>query len=116
MSAVVMVLAVVLAVVCLGSAAADLRRVPSILETMDRLGVPRDKIVSLAAVKGIAAVGLIAGFLVRGLHVATGSALFLYFAIATTAHVRVKDGVKNAAPAFVLCALSVMFTLAALAA
>lgn len=105
-----------LGVVCIASAIADFRRVPQVLETMSRLGVPADKIRLLGFVKIAAAAGLAAGFVVRGLHVATGSALFLYFAIATTAHVRVRDGLRNTAPAFVLCALAVTFTLAALAA
>lgn len=110
------VLAAALGVVCVASAFADFRGVPQVLETVSRLGVPADKVRLLGFVKLAAAAGLAAGFVVRGLHVATGSALFLYFAIATTAHVRVRDGVRNALPAFVLCALSVTFTLAALAA
>lgn len=116
MSVFVSVLAVVLGVVCLASAAADFRRVPQILETMSRLGVPSEKVRILGAIKLVAAGALVLGFAVRELHVATGAALFLYFAIATTAHVRVKDGVRNTLPAFALCSLSVAFTLAALAA
>lgn len=110
------VLAGFLGIVCVASAIADFRRLPRILETMSRLGVPADKVRLLGLVKVAAAVGLAAGFAVRGLHVATGSALFLYFAIATTAHVRVRDGLRNTAPAFVLCAVAVAFVLAALAA
>jgi hypothetical protein len=116
MSVAVAVLGVLLAVVCVASALADFRGVPQVLETLARLGVPSDKARTLGAIKLLAAVGLAAGFAVRGLHVATGFALFLYFAIATVAHVRVRDGARNSAPAFVLCALSVTFTLAALAA
>ena len=116
MNTVASVLAGVLGVVCIASAIADFRRGPQILETMSRLGVPAEKVRLLGFVKLAAAVGLAAGFVVRGLHVATGAALFLYFAIATTAHVRVRDGARDALPAFVLCALSVAFTLAALAA
>jgi hypothetical protein len=115
MSAVVAVLGAVLALVCIASAVADFRGVPQVLETLARLGVPSEKARTLGAIKLLAAVGLAAGSAVRGLHVATGFALFLYFAIATVAHVRVRDGRRNAAPAFVLCALSVTFTLAALA-
>lgn len=88
---------------------------PQILETMSRLGVPADKVRVLGVIKLAAAAGLAAGFTVGGLHVVTGAALFLYFAIATTAHVRVRDGARHTAPAFVLCALAVAFTLAALA-
>ncbi len=116
MSAFASVLAGVLGIVCVASAIADFRRLPQILATMSRLGVPADKVRLLGVVKIAATVGLAAGFAVRGLHVATGSALFLYFAIATTAHVRVRDGIRHTVPAFVLCALSVTFTLAALAA
>lgn len=115
MSVVVLVLGVLLAVVCVGSAVADFRGVPQVLETLSRLGIPAGKERVLGAIKLLAAIGLATGGFVRGLHVATGSALFLYFAIATVAHVRVRDGVRNAAPAFVLCALSVTFTLAAIA-
>lgn len=108
-------LAGVIGVVCVGSAVADLRAVPQVLDTLKRLGVPADKATVLGVIKLAAAVGLVAGFFVRYLHAATGAALFLYFAIATTAHIRVKDGVRHVLPAFVLCALSVAFTLAALA-
>lgn len=114
MNVVAAVLAVLLAVACVVTAIADFRGVPQILETMSRLGVPADKVRVLGVIKLAAAAGLAAGFAVRGLHVVTGAALFLYFAIATTAHVRVRDGARHAAPAFVLCALAVTFTLAAL--
>ena len=116
MSAFASILAGFLGVACVASAVADFRRAPQILETMARLGVPIDKVRLLGLIKVAAAAGLAAGFAVRGLHVATGSALFLYFAIATTAHVRVRDGIRNTVPAFVLCVVSVAFTLAALAA
>ena len=109
------ILAVLLAVVCVGSAVADFRRHPEVMATLDRLKIPAQRASWLGAIKVIAAVGLLVGFAVRYLQLITGAALVLYFAIAVTAHVRVRDGVRHAAPAFVLCALSVLFTLAELA-
>ncbi len=116
MNIVAAVLAVILASACVGTAVGDFRGEPRILETMARLGVPAGKERLLGAIKLFAAAGLAVGFVVRGLHVVTGAALFLYFAIAVTAHVRVRDGFRRYAPAFVLTVVSVAFTLAALAA
>ena len=108
-------LAVVLAVVCLASALADFRRHPEVMATLDRLKIPAQRAVLLGLIKVAAASGLLIGFAVRHLQLITGAALVMYFAIAVTSHVRVRDGVRHAAPAFVLCAVSVMFTLAELA-
>lgn len=109
------VLAVVLACICVVSAVADFRRHPQVLASLERLKVPVERMPLLGLIKLAAAAGLVVGFTVRHLQLFTGAALVMYFAIAVTAHVRVRDGVRHTAPAFVLCALSVMFTLAELA-
>ena len=84
-------LAVFTAVACLFTAVADLRRDPRALETTRRLGIPDDRLRVLAAVKILAAAGLAAGLVVDRVLVLVSACLVLYFAIAVTAHVRVRD-------------------------
>lgn len=110
------ILAVVLIVVCLATATADFRRVASIMATMDRLKVPANAVPLLGSIKVVAAVGMAVGLGVERLGQVTGGALAVYFAIAVTTHVRVKDGVKNTLPAFVLLVSSLLFVLTSIAA
>lgn len=107
-------LAAFLALVCAVTALADLRRAPQVVESMTRLGVPLDKMPVLAAVKLLAVAGLVVGFFVDRVHVLVGVCLVLYFAIAVTSHVRVRDGIKHTAPAFVVLVVAVAFALAAI--
>lgn len=110
------VLAVLLIAVCVGSSVADFRRSESIVATMTRLKVPTDSLVLLGVIKVLAAVGLAAGFLVDRLDVVTGVALCLYFAVAVSTHVRVRDGVRNTLPSFVVLVACLLFVLTTIAA
>ena len=103
-----------LALVCVATALGDLRRDPRIVESMNRLGVPVEKMSVLGALKLLAALGIVVGFFIDRVHVLVGVCLVLYFAIAVTAHVRVRDGVKHTAPAFVILVVAVAFALAAI--
>ena len=103
-----------LILVCAVTALADLRRAPQVVESMTRLGVPLDKMPTLAAVKLLAVTGLGVGFFVDRVHVLVGVCLVLYFAVAVTAHVRVRDGIRHTAPAFVVLTVSVAFALSAI--
>lgn len=113
MTLAVNILGAFLALVCAATAVADFRRLPQVVETVSRLGVPSDKLATLGAVKMLAALGITVGFFVDRVHVLVGVSLVLYFAIAVTVHVRVRDGVKNTVPAFVMLAVSVAFALGA---
>jgi len=114
MSLAVTVLGVLIALVCGATAVADFRRAPMAVETVTRLGIPAEKLRLLGTIKSLAVAGIIAGFAVDRVHVAVGVCLVVYFAIAVTTHVRVRDGLRNAAPAFVMLVLSTAFALAAI--
>ena len=103
-----------LALVCAATAVADFRRAPQALETVARLGIPAEKVPILGAIKSLATAGIAVGFFVDRVHVLVGVCLVLYFAIAVTVHVRVRDGVKNTAPAWVMLAVAVAFALGAI--
>lgn len=114
MSLAVTVVGVLIALVCGATAVADFRRAPKAVETVTRLRIPAEKLALLGAIKSLAVVGIAVGFAVDRVHVIVGVCLVAYFAIAVTAHVRVRDGVSNAVPAFVMLALSTAFALAAI--
>lgn len=115
MNTVTNLLAGVMILACAGSAVMDLRAPDELRATMDRLKVPASRLPVLAAIKGLAAVGLIAGYLATWLTVAVAGGLSLYFAVATLTHLRVKDGVRNTLPAFVLLTVSMLLVLASVA-
>lgn len=116
MSALSNAIAVVLVVACAASAVADFRRPASLLDTMARLKVPTDALATLGIIKIVAAAGLVAGLFVERLGQATGVALGVYFAIAVSTHVRVKDGARNTLPAFVLLVACMLFVITSIAA
>lgn len=114
MTIVVNVLGAVLALVCAATALADFRRAPMAVETVTRLGIPVEKLALLGGIKALAAVGIVVGWALDRVHVLVGVCLVLYFAIAVTTHVRVRDGVRNGAPAFAMLVVAVAFTLGAI--
>jgi hypothetical protein len=115
MQLVVNILAGFLLVVCVVSALGDFAKVPSLVETMNRLGVSVQMLPVLGALKICAAIGLVIGFSVDGVAIAVGIALSLYFSGAVIAHTRVKDSFSDSAAAFVLLVASFAYMLTALA-
>lgn len=109
------ILAGLLALACVGSAVMDLRVPEDLRATMQRLKVPVARLPVLAGIKALAAVGLLVGFAMPWLTVVAAGGLSLYFAVATLTHVRIKDGVKNTLPAFVLLTVSMLLVLVAIA-
>jgi hypothetical protein len=105
------VLAVLLIAACLGSGVMDFLKPDQIVQTMNRLRVPLNSLPALGAIKIAAAIGLIIGFGNIRLAEVTGACLCAYFAIATTTHTRVKDSMRDTAPAFILLVVSVLFVL-----
>ena len=105
-----------LLVAVLGSTAVlDIMRNPRVLATTSRLGIPAEKVPVLGGVKLLAVIGLLVGTDYVRLAQLTGLCLVLYFSVAVLAHVRVRDGAKNAAPAFVMlvvCGLHLLATVA----
>ena len=101
-------LAVIVALVCLVSAAADFKVLPQVVETMERLRVPTRLIPALGVAKVAGALGLLMGIWIDALGSYAAFCLSLYFLIAIGLHVRVRDAAALTAPAAVLFVLSVV--------
>ena len=109
------VLAVILIVVCIASALMDFRKPEQLVASMKKLKVPVERLPLLGAIKILGAIGLVIGFQRIRIGELAGVGLCLYFAIATVTHTRVKDSVKDTAPAFSLFVLSVLYVLTTVA-
>ncbi|MEV3874410.1 DoxX family protein [Streptomyces sp. NPDC049906] len=77
----------------------------NIVETMERVGVPRRSYTVLALLKFAGALGLLAGIFYRPLGIAAAVGLVLYFLGAVVAHLRADD-LKGAPSPFVLAVVS----------
>jgi len=115
MSTISTVLAVILIVVCVASALMDFRKPEKLVEEMKKLKVPAERLPLLGAIKILGAIGVAIGFQKVRLGELAGVGLSLYFAIATVTHTRVKDSVKDTAPAFILFVVSVLYVLTTVA-
>lgn len=115
MSIISTVLAVLLIVVCIGSALMDFRKPEKLVEEMKKLKVPVERLPRLGAIKILGAIGVAIGFQKVRLGELAGVGLCLYFAIATVTHTRIKDTVKDTAPAFILFVVSVLYVLTSVA-
>ena len=115
MSTISKVLAVILIVVCIGSALMDFRKPEKLVEEMKKLKVPAERLPLLGAIKILGAMGIAIGFQKVRLGELAGVGLCLYFAVATMTHTRVKDTVKDTAPAFILFVVSVLYVLTTVA-
>jgi hypothetical protein len=115
MSIIATVLAVLLIVVCVGSALMDFRKPEKLVEEMKKLKVPVERLPLLGAIKILGAIGVAIGFQRIRIGELAGVGLCLYFAVATVTHTRIKDTVKDTAPAFILFVLSVLYVLTSVA-
>ena len=115
MSTISTVLAVILIVVCVASALMDLRKPEKLVEEMKKLKVPIERLPMLGAIKILGAIGLAVGFQRIRIGELAGAGLCVYFAVATMTHTRIKDTVKDTAPAFFLFVLSVLYVLTTVA-
>ena len=115
MSTISTVLAVLLIIVCIASALMDFRKQEKIVASMKKLKVPVERLPLLGAIKILGAIGVAIGFQKVRLGEFAGVGLCLYFAIATVTHTRVKDSVKDTAPAFILFVMSVLYVLTTVA-
>ena len=100
--------AVLLALCCWITAAADVWQYQPIVETMNRLGVSLRALPVLAVLKIAGGLGLIIGQWNEKLLTATSVSLAAYFAMATVAHLRVRDSFRSVAPAGALMLISVV--------
>jgi len=115
MSTISTVLAVILIIVCVASALMDFRKPEKIVAEMKKLKVPVERLPLLGVIKILGAIGVAIGFQKVRLGELAGLGLGMYFAIATVAHTRVKDSVKDTAPAFILFVMSVLYVLTTVA-
>jgi hypothetical protein len=115
MSTISTVLAVILIIVCVASALMDFRKPEKLVEEMKKLKVPAERLSLLGAIKILGALGVAIGFQKIRLGELAGVGLCVYFAIATVTHTRVKDSVKDTAPAFALFVVSVLYVLTTVA-
>jgi riboflavin transporter FmnP len=106
--------AVLLALVCLGSAGATWKKVPQIMQSHQRIGVTPQIATVIPICKTLGAAGLILGIFSRGLGAFAGFALTAYFVAAATFHFRAKDPAKEAVPAIALAVLSMIVAALAL--
>lgn len=108
------VMSVLLIVACWASALADFRRVPQVVETLTRLGVPVRMMPLLGVTKVLGGLGLLIGQWNDALLTFASMCLAGYFAAATFMHVRVKDSAQGTTPAAVLLVLAVVMLIVSL--
>lgn len=115
MQLVVNVLGGFLILVCVVSALGDFARVPSLVETMNRLGVSIKMLPVLGLIKMLGAVGVGIGFAQSAFAIAMGAGLSLYFAGAVVAHTRVRDPFRESAASYFILIAALTYLLTALA-
>lgn len=109
------VLTLLLLVVLVPTAVLDILRHPRALAETSRLAIPEAKVPVIGGVKILAAIGLLVGTDYVRLAELTGACLVVYFAIAVLTHIRVRDGVRHTAPAFVMLVVAGLYLLATVA-
>jgi uncharacterized membrane protein YphA (DoxX/SURF4 family) len=99
------IVAIVLSLALLGSAAGKLTKNPKATEALTTVGVPDARWPVLAGLEVAGAIGLIIGLWVPALGVAAGVGVVLYFIGAVVAHLRADDA--NIGPALALSLVAV---------
>ena len=100
------VIAIVFALLCVVSVVADFTMASSVVDAVDRLGLPRAIIPLCGISKACGAIGLMMGFGNDSLRLFAALALIVYFIIAVGAHVRRRDSLRNTAPAVVFLVMA----------
>lgn len=112
MDIVALVLSILLIIACWATAAADFRRVPQVMETLQRLGVPMRMVPVLGVAKAAGGLGLLVGQWNDALLTFTAICLTAYFAAATLMHLRAKDSAQHTGPAAFLMVVSLVVAVA----
>jgi hypothetical protein len=89
----------------LGSAAGKVTKQAAVMTNMTAVGVPERRVPLLAIPETAGALGLVGGLFWWPIGIAAAIGVIIYFVLAVSAHVRVKD--KNFAPAVFLLVLGV---------
>ena len=101
------ILASLIVLATAGSAVAKLMKAPQLIESMGHVGVKPGLFPILALLEIAGAAGIILGIWLPILGQAAAVGVVLYFVGAVISHVRVKSGVKDAAPALVILVLAI---------
>ena len=107
----VSVLSVVLAAPLVIAAIRKLSHSEDVVRSYARVGVPEDKLNSLAVILLAGAAGLIAGLFWTPIGVAAAIGVVCYFALAVTAHVRFHDERNLPTPLVILLLAAVVLIL-----
>jgi uncharacterized membrane protein YphA (DoxX/SURF4 family) len=99
------VMAVALAAIAIVSAMGKLRKMPQVMDSMAHVGVKPNQIPVLAYLEIAGAIGILVGIAYPLLAFVSAGALMLYFVGAVIAHIRIKDKLKDFAPALFLAVL-----------
>ena len=94
-----------LAVALTVSGVGKLRGMPQVVESIERVGVPRNRFAVLAGLEFAGALGLVVGLFWAPLGIAAAIGVVLYFLGAIGAHLRVAD--RGFGPALFLLAVAV---------
>jgi uncharacterized membrane protein YphA (DoxX/SURF4 family) len=116
MQIVYVVVSALIALVAVMSAVMKLKRDPKVMESINKVEFPSDKVPVLAALEIAGALGVVAGFVVKPLGVAAAVGLVLYFLGAAGSHVRVgdKQGIPAPMGLAVLAAIATALTVSQL--
>lgn len=101
-----MIFGIALGLICLASAAGDLRKDPKVTESLYSIGVKESQLPVLAGLKVLGAAGLLLGVWLPWLGILTAVCLFLYFLLAVVAHVRVGHKIAEFGPALGLTVMA----------
>ena len=101
-----LIFGIALGLICLASAAGDLRKDPKVIESLYSIGVKDSQLPVLAGLKVLGAAGLLLGVWLPWLGILASVCLFLYFLLAVVAHVRVGHKIAQFGPALGLTTMA----------
>jgi uncharacterized membrane protein YphA (DoxX/SURF4 family) len=96
------------------SASGKFSKIENTMKAMEHVGVKPAQIKILAILETLGALGIIVGIWSKPLGIVAASGMTLYFIGAVVAHLRIKDKLKDYAPAlfiFIVAALTLVFEL-----
>ncbi len=92
-------LSLLLALACMGPAAAKLVGVPAVRESAAHFGIPWNRYRLISVPELAAAIGVLAGLRVHALGVAAACGMAILLIAALIAHLRARDSIATMAPA-----------------
>lgn len=96
-----------IAVAAATSSIGKFQKKDAIVTTLSHVGVKREQLNLLGALEALGALGVLVGIWSKPLAIAATTGLALYFLGAVVAHLRIKDKVKDFAPALFLMLVAI---------